>query len=494
MFYGRLLSALSALVLFSTIAQAQSDIISAQPEGLIKTFDLSTTQVYQRNQYEFSGIKMDLVYQGDTTVYFPDIVTAFGFGTYVRGQVSGDTILIKSGQHVFHQDPVYNYMELDLYAQPCLKNGSTANVLGDEYIKFLRNADGSLSSIGDTGIAYVDQYGDLIGYNTDYLFRPFDLLTDSVVAPIDISDSACCMSYTDNFGNPIYRLVNLRFASDGVYLQGVSEQRAPQSWIHGTWDNDKLVFASRQYQGVAEVSFLDFIYGGTQDYSQSLGYRLDSAIVFDYDDGSKAFTTSQSLLETYGDKILISSYDAPTLTPYTPHEAVPQKPGMLGYSDYYASSGFDVIRFNIAPVDENGNYITPDSITWRLIKDGEPYTFTTDKYHQLSQDQQVFNWGFADNIDIVFEACGLYNIWFYDAWNELQLECTYTYNGHAHTAISDKMVSTGISLVNSAPKSVSSVSYTDLAGRTTNADATGILIKKTTFADGSTKVEKIIRR
>ena len=163
MFYGRLLSALSALVLFSTIAQAQSDIISAQPEGLIKTFDLSTAQVYQRNQYEFSGIKMDLVYQGDTTVYFPDIVTAFGFGTYVRGQVSGDTILIKSGQNVFHQDPVYNYMELDLYAQPCLKNGSTANVLGDEYIKFLRNADGSLSSIGDTGIAYVDQYGDLIG-------------------------------------------------------------------------------------------------------------------------------------------------------------------------------------------------------------------------------------------------------------------------------------------------------------------------------------------
>lgn len=487
---------LISLLLYSPFTHAQSGIISSAPKGETLTFDLSTTQVYQQQKHEYSGIKFDVISQPDSALYyFPDIVTAFGFGTYVKGKVVGDTIFIATGQQVYHQDAVYNYGELDLYAKPCRKNGSSAEVTDETYIKFVRHADGSLTTMDGMGVAYTDQYGDLMGYNMNYYMRPFNLQNDSIVPPTDVADRQYCLSYTDWLGNPIYRLVNLRQTDSAIYLQGTAQQYAPQSWIRGSWKDSKVAFPSRQYQGVAERSFLDFFYAGSSDDSQSLGYRLDSALVMDYDAETGIYSSRQSMLEMVGNKILVKAYNAPTLRPYTPHEATPQAPQMLGYSDY-SSSGFTVIRFNIAPVDVDGNYIDPQNITWRLIKDGQPYTFTTDKFAHLASDTQIFKWGFDDRVDIVFEACGLYNIWFYDSWNTLQAECTFTYKGSSHTALSNVLrnTTTGVQNVGSVQKRVAKTTFADITGRKATSQTKGIVIKKTTYEDGSVDVEKVVRK
>lgn len=95
---------------------AQTDIVKDQPEGTVKTYDLSTCQVYMNSSYDYSGIKTDAVVTADgSRIWFKDLVTAFGFGTWVYGDIKDDAVYIKSGQHIHHQDQIDNFQELDLY-------------------------------------------------------------------------------------------------------------------------------------------------------------------------------------------------------------------------------------------------------------------------------------------------------------------------------------------------------------------------------------------
>ena len=479
---------------------AQTDIVKDQPEGTVKTYDLSTCQVYMNSSYDYSGIKTDAVVTADgSRIWFKDIVTAFGFGTWVYGDVKDDAVYIKSGQHIHHQDQIDNFQELDLYLQPIVIEDGMAFTTGDEYIRLDICDDGCLRTREGEGFAAVDQYGGIIGRNYDCLFRPFDLEKETVVPPVDATDTPYCLNYEDDMGNEIYRLVNVRNSEDGkeMYVQGVAERYAPQSWIKGTVEGNTVSFGQRQYQGLAEGQLLDFFYPGRADYSVFGGYELAESLVFTRDGQTGAMTSDGAALEMLGDKILVKRYDRPSLTPYTPHAATPAAPVMLDYSDYRATFGFIVLRFNIAPVDADGMYIDPAGIEWRLLVDGKPYTFKTDTYRFLDKDTETFKWGFADNVDIVFEACGLYNIWLYDDCKEVAAECSYTYDGVTKTAVASPMSieggATGISNADGGrrPEAVA-VRYYDMQGRVVQSPGRGMYIRTETRADGSRSSRKIL--
>lgn len=475
---------------------AQTDGIITNPEGTPKTYDMSTCQMARTETYDYSGIKTDVVFSDDgKTAYFQDIVTAFGFGTWVAGDVVGDSIFIKCGQQIHHQDETENMQAIDVYINAGKMRNGEFVVTDNKYIKMAIDKDGTISTAKDEGVIATDQYGDLLGKNYAYLLRPFNIETDTVIPPADIASTQYCLNYKDYFGNEIYRLVNLKAdeANKTFYVQGVAQQYAPESWIKGELKGDSVYFAKRQYQGIAESQFLDFFYPGHADYTQTNNYALDEHLAFFYDNDKKEFFSEGSALEMIGDKILLEAYDQPSLKPYTPHAAMPATPVMRDYSDYWYN-GFIVLRFNISPTDENGYYIDPEGLKWRLIVDGKPYTFNKDTYKFLDADTETFDWGFADNVDIVFEACGLYNIWFYDDCEEIAAECTYTYNGETHTATSQPMRvknTSGIDRTEADTKEAVRTVYHDLSGRAVKNPAKGIYIKTVTHADGSQTTSKV---
>lgn len=481
---------------------AQTDIVDSPPEGIVKTYDLSTCQVYKNSSYDYSGIKTDIVVADDNSrMWLKDIVTAFGFGTLVCGDVKGDTLYIKSGQHIQHQPPIDNFQELDIYLQAGVWEGDYFRPTDDEYIKLAIADDGTMESLENSGMAAVDQYGGVLGSNHGYLFRPFDMEKETVAPPADIPDMPYCLNYKDDFGNEIYRLVNVRVDDGGnsMYIQGLAERYAPQSWIKGVVEGDAVSFAKRQYLGLAEGQFLDFFYPGRKAGSFSGGYELADNLVFTIDRQTGRMVADGAALEMLGDKIFIGGCDNPSLAPYTPHSAVPAAPVMLGYSDYRETAGFIVLRFNISPVDTDGEYIDPDGIEWRLIVDGKPYTFSKSKYMFIDEDTEVFKWGYTDGVDIVFEACGLYNIWLYDDCSEVMVECSYTYGGVTKTATSSPMRieggATGIGNTSDGqqPETVS-VRYYDMQGRAVQSPAHGLYIRTETKADGSRSAEKVFVR
>ena len=427
------------LVLAASSAAA-SDIVSDRPYGTEKTYDLTTQQIHGGETYDFSGILSSVVFDGDD-VWFGNPITAFGFGSWVKGQRQGPKILVESGQMIHHQDAGDGCPELDVSVVSGSWLGDMPWPDGEEYAEFLVSGDGTIVLPEGKMLLATDQYGSILASNNGYYFRPIDLEAAVCAPPSGLQPEEYCLHYRQSFfGEDMYRLVELVKDGDAFYVKGLCGTYAPDGWCVGRRDGDYVRFASGQYQGVAKEAFLDYMYGGRVDPLGSLdGHEPERSLQFSYSSATGELASSGVVLETIGDRILVDSYAEPELKPYLPKEAVPAKPEMRGYTEY---PDFTVVRFNIPPVDENGDYIDPKGIVWRLMLDGEPYVFDPEVFGHLSERKEVFAWGECDGekgVDIVFESCGLYNIWLYENFNTVAVECTFTHDGKSHTVISDAM-------------------------------------------------------
>lgn len=474
-------------------ADSPGDIITA-PQGSVACYDLSTRQVTISASYDFSGVKSDLVFSDDgTKVYFPDIITAYGFGTYAVGELEGNRVRVRAGQHLYHQDPVYNYEENDCYLAIGNADGKYITETDEEYVDFIIDADGVISLPASKALLMVDKWGSVIGSNAGYSYRPVDL-NSIVMPPENAQRIQYCMHYkTQLMGTDVYRPVNVVSENSKVYIQGVFAENMPQAWVCGEVEGDKVVFGSPALMGVVGNDFLGYFHaGGEPDWSSPVGYAFDDKLEFTYDRQTGAFETMGLMLCTLGDKILAESYDMPAFFPVTPHAAEPAKPEVLGFSDYRdGNPGFVVLRFSMYPIDNAGEYIDPERISWRLVADGEPYVFTPEKYSMQKEAKSRFAWGEQDGIDIVFEDYGIYNIWFYDPCATVRVECTYTYEGEDYTVLSEPFVLDPSGVENVCDKVVS-VKYCTLDGLLLDSPRTGVNVRVTTYAGGMVKREKVM--
>jgi len=130
------------LVLAASSAAA-SDIVSDRPYGTEKTYDLTTQQIHGGETYDFSGILSSVVFDGDD-VWFGNPITAFGFGSWVKGQRQGNKILVESGQMIHHQDAGDGCPELDVSVVSGSWLGDMPWPDGEEYAEFLVSGDGTI--------------------------------------------------------------------------------------------------------------------------------------------------------------------------------------------------------------------------------------------------------------------------------------------------------------------------------------------------------------
>lgn len=427
-------------------ASLHADLVLGQPVGTAMTYDLSTVQHYSGESYDFSGIYSRVVFDG-SDVWFENPLTFFGIGSWLKGTLEGDVIRIPNGQLIYHQDAVDVYPELDIFVNSGRWNGNTAVSDGKEYAEMRLMPDGSIYMPDNRVLMGVDQYGGLITFNQGYLYVPVDI-NDVVIPPADAERRQYSLHYLQDFFNEdIYILTELAVDGDDFYIKGLCGKYAPESWSKGKREGDYVNFPSRQLQGIADDDFLDYMSGGVANYSGALdGYDMENRLQFLYDEKNGHLISGQAVLETIGDRIFVDAYNSPELRPYEPSAAYPAAPVMRDFMAY-PEYGFRVVRFKISPVDNEGNYIDPKGITWRLIADDGPFTFETSCYTMLDSPREVFSWGETDTgdaergQDIVFESCGLYNVWLYDMEiNTLAVECTYTHDGVSHSVMSNTLV------------------------------------------------------
>lgn len=154
------------LVLAASSAAA-SDIVSDRPYGTEKTYDLTTQQIHGGEAYDFSGILSSVVFDGDD-VWFGNPITAFGFGSWVKGQRQGNKILVESGQMIHHQDAGDGCPELDVSVVSGSWLGDMPWPDGEEYAEFLVSGDGTIVLPEGKMLLATDQYGSILASNNGY--------------------------------------------------------------------------------------------------------------------------------------------------------------------------------------------------------------------------------------------------------------------------------------------------------------------------------------
>lgn len=474
---------------FGVSNNLHGEIIYDTPQGNKLTYDLTTEQIYSGNKYSFGGVIMHAV-KNDNTIWFQDPITAFGFGTWIQGEISDNIIKIPTGQQIFHQDQEDTYPELDLFIVSAVYDKDRAYPVDTDYIELFINRDGTIELPTGQMIAATDQYGAILASNNGYFLKEVDFENEIVTPPDGLEHEIYALHYQEDFfNNDIYTLTDVCKDLDNnkLYIKGLSGE----GWIEGKKDGDYFIFNSGQLLGIVNDLFFNYFYSGHQSFPGSVeGYDLDRSLKFYYDSSQDKMTSVDAALEMLGDRILVESRLYPELQKYTPHAAIPAKPKMMDFSSY---PEFKVIRFLISPVDENGMYIDPSGITWRLIVDGQPFVFTNDVYMGIESDKEVFKWGETDgDWDIVMEHCGLYNIWLYGNHTTVAAECTYTFGEESHTVISDTMILDPAGIDEIVNMESNNAYYLDLQGRKSTLSSKDIVIKVTRNQEGKIECKKIL--
>lgn len=300
--------------------------------------------------------------------------------------------------------------------------------------------------------------------------------------------------------------VQLAIVGDKVYVQSYS---TVPGWYVGTISGDKVTFQNGQFLGFDSYyeSYQWFVTATTEEvwddeYEEYYtAATITDNIVFDYDAEAKTLTAPENtgmFINGAKDRIYYAErYLNPKFFIFTEVPAVPADPQITTFWDYdedYESAELD---FNLIATDVDGNYINTEKLSYQVYVDDEVFVFEQDEYEDLDADYDELPYGFGDGYWIGKSFLCL----FFQPAKNVGLQSIYRGAGVENRSnivvydIASGEVSTGISAVSTpAVKAVSSESYYDAAGRKVAAGAQGFVIKTVTFADGSKKSYKVVRK
>lgn len=229
-------------------AKAESDyvVITAQPEGELKTYTrggyqyyVSSNQLYYRAQ---SGT-IDIVWGSDNKVYLKDIVSGLAYGSWVEGTVSGDgtTITVALDQNLRYVSQYDACVAIKLLKYT--SGEGFAPVADAESVTFTV-ADGVISmqgtALSDVSLAGVwtddgtiQNYGDVQSVYTPYEPNLNLVTLPEGLTPVEKPLTATFFADVYSDGTPVEGVVNVAKDGNDVYIQGLVKE-FPDAWVKGT--------------------------------------------------------------------------------------------------------------------------------------------------------------------------------------------------------------------------------------------------------------------
>lgn len=276
----------------------ENGIIITPDKGEHKFYNRAGMGYYSSNgsiaSAEQEGM-IEIVECPDGKVYFKDFISYAASDTWIKGERSGNTITIPTGQ-VFFYNTTYDY---GLYVALASKaSGSWAEVEGNITL----TVDGDVITLNNTdannivGAFWTDDfsfsgYGD---YNSVFTYDPEYVAPEPIVLPENAEVEEWFnigMTVTSSGSTEYSSKANVAFVGNEVYVSGLFEE-FPEAWIKGTIDGTTVTFSGFQYLGM---------YAGYEIYATgSNGYNNTSAELQDftmtYDATAQKLTAVNSLL------------------------------------------------------------------------------------------------------------------------------------------------------------------------------------------------------
>ena len=305
--------------------------------------------------------------------------------------------------------------------------------------------------------------------------------------------------------------VEVAFVGNQLYVQ--SYEDCP-GWYVGSINGNTVTFKSGQFLGYDEYyGSYEWLVAGTvteeydEDYDEYYwNGTLTDELVFDYDADSKTLTApANTALYINGSKSRIyyaEAYINPKFFVFQEVAATPADPIIsyfYPYDEDYESAELD---FSIPATDVDGNYITPDKLSYRLYVDDELFTFDSEEYETFEGQLTELPYGFADGTWIN----STYLCIFFDPAKNIGLQSIYRGAGGENVSNIvyydvesgeiykvDKSGNIVDGLISRIDKSAKTAATYDLTGRRVSDNARGLLLKTVTLSDGSQKTIKVIK-
>ena len=399
-----LLTMLSAL--FSIVAFAENDVLITPPEtATVETYYTISGNfyIYGNQQWEDATADMptiNVAFDG-SDIYIQGL--AFWFKeAWIKGTIADGKATFTSGQ----------YLGADNYGKEYLVGSEDGHAVTDIIFNY-DSTEGTLTATNE----YIFENGKTDAVSA-YTFwnRPTFSKTpppapEVVTVPETLVAEEYAVSYTDFDGHAAGSSVKVGFDGTDVYIQGFCAT-LPKAWIKGNMNGNTITFAGGQYYG--------------KYYSYEL-FLQDNDVVFTYDETNNTLTATGIVYNQTGNSYA-DYYKNPVIKKVVEKVATPATPTI---SAIKASEYGDVVRYNVPPIDVNGDGLVSSKLSFQFYTDVEqeinPLTFTTDYFSKLTEDMTVIPYGFTEDYD--FYNNEIYLNMPHSTWNKIGIQSIYTGGG-----------------------------------------------------------------
>lgn len=399
-----LLTMLSAL--FSIVAFAEDDVLITPPEtATVETYYTISGNfyIYGNQQWEDATADMPTIkvaFDG-SDIYIQGLAFWFKQG-WIKGTIADDKATFAAGQYVGGDSSGPEYLVAS-------EDGQTITDIVFNY----DSTEGILTATNK--FIYENSRTDIVSKYTFWYMPTFSKTPppapEVVTVPETLVAEEYAVSYTDFDGHAAGSSVKVGFDGTDVYIQGFCAT-LPEAWIKGTMDGNTITFAGGQYYG--------------KYYSYEL-FLQDNDIVFTYDEANNTLTATGLVYNQTGNSYA-DYYKNPVIKKVVEKVATPATPTI---SAIKASGYGDVVRYNVPPIDVNGDGLVSSKLSFQFFTDEEqvitPLTFTTDYFTRLSEDMTVIPYGFTEDYD--FYNNEIYLNMPHSTWNKIGIQSIYTGGG-----------------------------------------------------------------
>ncbi|MBQ9637823.1 MAG: hypothetical protein IJV36_08040 [Prevotella sp.] len=522
---------------------------AAKAHGIV---DQPAGKLYENEIVSFYGVAYNWLYglyATDTDAGIAQVVEGDDGNIYIKGltpvlyadeyywikaeRAGGDTIVVKKqpagiydwGDGTYEVDYIarvhqYTYVDED--------DGETYidyEEAEDSDIKFIYK-DGNLTGTSDIQgtTDYYPEYGYGIIYTTEdeagfeiddaywdnSLYWNFESRVNNEVIstlPDDATAEDMVLKYKQNGENQA-KLISAAFVGSDFYFKPYNYV---DGWIKGSVEGNKVVVKSGQYLGIdsyyethawAHTATVEQLYDDYYEEYYDYGTITDE-LQFDYDADTKALKATEGAIFIDGardDIYYADYYNEPEIYVFEEVAATPADPVITNfwdYDEYYESSELD---FTIPTVDVDGNFIIPSKLFYSIYVDDEVFELDGDEYETFDDIYAEVPYGFTDN----YWIGDTYACLFLQPANNIGLQSIYRGAGEErrsnivfYDVNSGEIYTVATAIENAVAgesKVVSSEAYYDAVGRQVQPSAQGFVIKTVTFADGSKKSYKVVRK
>jgi hypothetical protein len=353
-----------------------TEVIYDQPEGELVMYDKSCGVLYYyEGEYEhWSGtVRALVVYAPDgETVYIQNPVASYLAGTWVRGTINGNKIIVPLGQYLYYDtdDGLGDYLAWGTntvnsdgtctFTQNPNVTEVTYTIDGDRLI--MDNTTGGVDGDGATGLAVITSY-DVVYHEMEYnsVYTRFEVPTiiyDQPQGELKTYDRFGYIVDLQHEPMSFNTEVNIVFAPDGetVYIQDPVADAREGSWMRGTIANGKIHVPLGQYAyyDVEHDYGMKLAWGTTsrppEGYYYAFGFTpdfnatevtytidgdritMDNSSAGDNGDGA----TGLALIPNNGDMYFTMEYNSVFLAPFNPEYIEYPPEGLLSL---YQKSG-----------------------------------------------------------------------------------------------------------------------------------------------------------